>query len=153
MLDRAHERPKYHLVYVTSHPRGVIEFMTISENVDLVQKQVRADVKDAERERRTGIADLFPTPIDPKAGHASADDVDQFWLEYIGTTTRRVDRNAFADILEDKDWFPGDLQAALVRLIAAGEVKNLDAAGRRPKKPLHFDADNGERLQRIGSKA
>ena len=153
VLDRAHERPKYHLVYVTSHPRGVIEFMTISENVDLVQKQVRAEVKDVERERRTGMADLFPTPIDPTAGHASADDVDRFWLDYIGATVRRLDRNAFADILEDKDWFPGALQASLVRLIAAGEVKNLDAAGRRPKKPLHFDADNGERLQRIGSRA
>lgn len=150
VLDRAHERPKYHLVYVTSHPRGVIEFMTISESVDLVQKQVRQEVKDAERERQTGMADLFQTPIDPTAGHASADDVDSFWLDYLGAAIRRVDQKAFADILEDKDWFPGDLQASLVRLIAAGEVKNLDAAGRRPKKPLHFDAENGERLQRSG---
>lgn len=153
VLDRGRARPKYHLVYVTSHPLGIIKFMTISEDVDPVQKQVRAEVKDAERERRTGMADLFPTPIDPNAGHASADDVDRFWLDYIGATVRRVDSNAFADILEDKDWFPGDLQDSLVRLIAAGEVKNLDAAKRRLKRPLHFEAENGERLQRIGSKA
>lgn len=153
VLDRARERPKYHLVYVTSHPLGIIKFMTISEDVDLVQKQVRAEVKDAERERRTGMGSLFATPIDPTAGHASAEDVDQFWFDYIGTTIRRVDRNAFADILETKDWFPGDLQDSLVRLIAVGDVKNLDAAGRRPKKPLHFDAENGERLQRTGRRA
>ena len=153
VLDRTRARPKYHLVYVTSHPRGLIEFMTISKGVDLVQKQVRQDVKSAERERQTGMADLFPTPIDPTAGHASADDVDGFWLDYIGATVRRVDSNAFADILEDKDWFPGDLQDSLVRLIAAGEVKNLDAAKRRLKRPLHFEVENGERLQRIGSKA
>ena len=153
VLDRTRARPKYHLVYVTSHPRGLIEFMTISEGVDLVQKQVRQDVKSAERERHTGMADLFPTPIDPTAGHASADDVDGFWLDYIGATTRRVDQKAFADILEDKDWFQADLQASLVRLIAAGKVKNLDAAGRRYKRPLHFEVENGERLQRIGSKA
>ena len=155
VLDRAHERPKYHLVYVTSHARGVIEFMTISENVDLVQKQVRADVKDAERERRTGTGNLFEAAplVDPKAGHASSDDVDQFWLDYIGATICRVDQKVFADILEDKDWFPGDLQHSLLRLIAAGEVKNLDAPGRRYKRPLHFEVKNGERLQRIGSKA
>lgn len=99
------------------------------------------------------MADFFPTPIEPTAGHASAGDVDRFWLNYIGATIRRVDRNAFAEILEDKDWFPGDLQASLVRLIDKGEVKNLDAAGRRPKKPLHFEVENGERLQRIGSTA
>jgi three-Cys-motif partner protein len=125
VLDRARERPKYHLVYVTSHPRGIVEFMTISEGVDLVQKQVRADVRDAERERRTGMTEMFPTTIDPSAGHASPDDVDQFWLEYIDVAIRRVDRKAFADILEDKDWFPGDLQASLVRLIERDEVKNL----------------------------
>jgi three-Cys-motif partner protein len=153
VLDRARERPKYHLVYVTSHPLGIVKFMTISEDVDLVQKQVRAEVKDAERERRTGTGNLFATPIDPAVGHVSAEDVDQFWRDYIGEATRRVDLQAFAGILENKDWFPGDLQASLLRLIDAGEITNLDATKRRPKKPLHFDADNGERLQRIRRRA
>jgi hypothetical protein len=94
------------------------------------------------------MADLFPTPIDPATGRASADEVDWFWLDYIGDAIRLVDSKAFAAILEDTDWFPGELQASLVRLIEAGEVKNLDAAGHRPKKPLHFDAGSGERLRR-----
>jgi hypothetical protein len=150
VLDRAKERPKYHLVYVTSHPRGVIEFMTISESIDLVQKQVRAELHDAKRERETGTPDMFGTPVDATAGHASPDDVDAFWLDYLGDEVRGVDEKAFADILEDKDWFPGDLQASLVRLIGAARVANLDAKGRRPKKPLHFETKGGERLQRRG---
>jgi len=148
VLDREKQRPKYHLVYVTTHPLGVIEFMTISETVDLVQKQVRAELRDAKRERETGVQDMFGTAVDTEAGHASADDVDHFWLHYLAAGERRVDEKAFADILEDKDWFPGDLQASLVRLIDAGRVRNLDASRRRPTKPLHYK--DGDRLQRTG---
>jgi hypothetical protein len=126
----------------------VIEFMAISEGIDLVQKQVQAELRDAKRERKTGTPDMFGTPVDAKADHASADDVDAFWLDYIGDGIRRVDEKAFADILEDKDYFPGDLQASLVRLIDAGYVRNLDASRRRPTKPLHYK--DGDRLQRMG---
>jgi three-Cys-motif partner protein len=151
VLDREKQRPKYHLVYVTTHPLGVIEFMTISETVDLVQKQVRAELRDAKRERETGVQDMFGTTVDADAGHADAADVDRFWLDYLAAGERRVDERAFADILEDKDWFPGDLQASLVRLIDAGRVRNLDASRRRPTKPLHYK--DGDRLQRIGDLA
>ena len=146
VFDRDKQRPKYHLMYVTTHPLGVIEFMTISEDVDLVQKRVRAELRDAKRERETGNQDFFGTGVDAKAGHAGAADVDRFWLDYLATGDRRVDVKAFADILEDKDWFPGDLQASLVRLIDAGRIRNLNASRRRPTKPLHYK--DGDRLQR-----
>jgi len=148
VLDREKQRPKYHLVYVTTHPLGIIEFMTISETVDLVQKQVRAELRDAKRERETGVQDMFGTAVDTEAGRAGVADVDRFWLDYLAAGERRVDEKAFADILEDKDWFPGDLQASLVRLIDAGRVRNLDASRRRPTKPLHYK--DGDRLQRTG---
>jgi three-Cys-motif partner protein len=148
VLDRAKKRPKYHLVYVTTHPLGIIEFMTISEGVDLVQKQVQAELHDARRERKTGMPDMFGTPVGEEAGRASAADVDCFWLNYLSGGERRVDEKAFADILEDQDWFPGDLQASLVRLIDGGLVRNLDARRRRPTKPLHYK--DGDRLQRTG---
>jgi three-Cys-motif partner protein len=149
VLDREKHRPKYHLVYVTTHPLGIIEFMTISETVDLVQKQVRAELRDAKRERETGVQDMFGTAVDTEAGRAGAADVDCFWLDYLAAGERRVDESAFADILEDKDWFPGDLQASLVRLIDAGRVRNLDASRRRRTKPLHYNM-YGDRLQRTG---
>lgn len=150
VLDPTKERPKYHLVYVTSHPQGIVEFMTISEQVDLVQKKVRALKKGVERERRTGTPDMFgaETFVDQSAGHVSPEDVDRFWLDYLKSGIRRIGRNEFADILEETDWFPRDLQASLVRLIKRGLVSNLDAVGRRPKKPLHFEK-GGERLQLV----
>lgn len=151
VFDRSKQRPKYHLVYVTTHPLGVIKFMEISEDVDLVQKQVRAELRDAKRERETGMPDMFGTAVDALAGRAGAADVDRFWLDYLAVEERRVDEKAFADILEDKDWFPGDLQASLVRLIDAGRVRNLDASRRRPTKPLHYK--DGDRLQRTGDGA
>ena len=81
VFDRDKQRPKYHLVYVTTHPLGIIEFMTLSEGVDLVQKQVRAELRDAKRERETRVQDMFGTAVDAGAGHAGAVDVDRFWLE------------------------------------------------------------------------
>jgi three-Cys-motif partner protein len=148
VLDRDKKRPKYHLVYVTTHPLGIIEFMTISEGVDLVQKQVQAELHDVKRERKSRTPDMFGTTVDVEAGHASAADVDRFWIDYLAAGERRVDEKAFADILEEKDWFPGDLQASLVRLIDAGRVRNLDTSRRRPTKPLHYK--NGDRLKQTG---
>lgn len=149
VLDPARERPKYHLVYVTTHPRGVVEFMNISEDVDLIQKQVRAVKKDFKKQSKTGTVDMFgpDSLVDPMAGHGNSGDVDAFWLNYLRRGPRKIDRAAFADILEEKDWFPGDLQASLVRLIKAGQVTNLTSdATRRHKRPLHFEIDGGEQL-------
>lgn len=151
VLDPEKERPKYHLVYVTTHPRGVVEFMDISEDVDLIQKQVRAVKKDSKKQSETGTVDMFgpDSLVDPMAGHVSPEDVDAFWLNYLRRGPRMVDRAEFADILEEKDWFPGDLQTSLVRLIKAGKVINLTAgaaASRRPKLPLHFGIKGGEQL-------
>lgn len=149
VLDPAKERPKYHLVYVTTHPRGVVEFMEISEDVDLIQKQVRAVKKDSRKQSKTGTVDMFgpDSLVDPIAGHGSPDDVDEFWMNYLRRGPRSVNRAAFADILEEKDWFPGDLQASLKRLIKAGKVANLTAdAARRHKRPLHFEVKGGEQL-------
>jgi three-Cys-motif partner protein len=151
ILDRTRDRPKYHLVYVTTHPRGIIEFMEISESIDLVQKRVRVASKVSERDEAAGMDDLFGagSQVDLKAGHASAGDVDLFWQKYLNGGPRRIGRNEFADILEETDWFPGDLQSSLVRLVSAGRVRNLDSIGRRPKKPLHFDTNSGERLELV----
>ena len=153
VLDPQKERPKYHLVYLTSHPRGIIEFMEISETIDLVQKQVRASTKHQTRQRKSGMSDLFgpESLVDAEEGHADPDEVDQFWREYLADGPRAVGEGQFADILEQTNWFPGDLQSALVRLIDAGVVRNLDAPRKRPKKPLHWDKN--ERLQLAGGAA
>jgi hypothetical protein len=58
----------------------------------------------------------------------------------------------FADILEEQDWFPGDLQDSLSRLIKSKKLANLTVdATRRPKRPLHFEDPGGEKLGLIQS--
>jgi len=142
VLDRNKERAKYHLVYLTTHPVGVIEFMQISQDVELIQKRVRALKKAENRQLQSGMNDMFAEAFSDLGGHdeqASSDVVDQFWLEYLSTIPKVVDEDAFADILEQKGWTPSDLQASLVRLIKAGKVSNVNATNPRPKRPLHYE--------------
>lgn len=148
VLDPLHKRTKYHLVYLTSHPTGIVEFMDISERVDLVQKQVRAAKQLDVRQKKTGVTDMFGADpqIEPADGRSSPDDVDAFWRQYLAAGERRVGTAEFADILETTRWLPGELQASLVRLVKAGAVRNLDAdASKRRTKALHFE--KAERLQ------
>lgn len=152
VLDPEKERPKYHLVYVTAHPRGVVEFMEISEDVDLIQRQVRAVKKDLKKRAKTGTNDMFgpESLVELASGDVGPQDVDDFWLRYLSGNPRILDRSAFADILEQTGWFPGDLQASLVRLIRDGKITNRSAdAVRRYKRPLHFEAKGGEELALI----
>lgn len=150
VLDPLHRRTKYHLVYVTSHPTGIVEFMDISERVGLVQRQVRAAKQIDVRQQKTGVTDMFGADAQPEPaeGRCSPDDVDAFWRRYLAAGERRVGTADFADILEMSNWLPGELQASLVRLVKAGAVRNLDAdASRRRTRPLHFE--KAERLQLV----
>ena len=151
VLHPSHERTKYHLVYLTSHHTGVVEFMEISEKVDIVQARVRAATKLEEKERSSGTGDLFAEDAgtEPGEGRSSPSDVDAFWRDYLSGGERRIDKAEFADILEATDWFPSELQTSLVRLIKAGVVVNLDdGTSKRRSRPLHIDK-LGERLKLV----
>lgn len=148
VLDPHKERTKYHLVYVTTHPKGVIKFMETYEGADVLQGEVRAQIRDNKKLQKTGTIDLFSDHepfIDDTALKANEPLIDAFWMSYIGTQ-RSVDETGFANILEDTNWFPGELQASLLRLISRGKIRNLDALKPRSKRPLHFEASGGERL-------
>jgi three-Cys-motif partner protein len=129
VMDPEKERLKYHLVYLTSHPQGIIEFMAISEHVDLVQKKVRAVKRNTARAKATGMDDMFgvDSHVNVADGRADPDDVDRFWLKHLSPGGRRIGRGEFASILETTDWFASDLQASLARLIKAGHIVNIDA--------------------------
>lgn len=142
VMDRDRERAKYHLVYLTTHPVGIIEFMQISQDVELIQKRVRVAKKVEIRQKESGMTDMFAETYDNLVGddeQASPDVVDQFWLSYLSINPRVVDEGAFADILEQQGWTPNDLQASLARLIKAGKVSNVNATNLRPKRPLHYE--------------
>lgn len=142
VMDRDRERAKYHLVYLTTHPVGIIEFMRISQDVELIQKRVRVAKKVEIRQQQSGMNDMFAEtydgPVDDDE-QASPDVVDQFWLRYLSANPTVVDENAFADILEQQGWAPNDLQASLARLIKVGKVSNVNATSLRPRRPLHYE--------------
>ncbi len=141
VMDRDRERAKYHLVYLTTHPVGIIEFMQISQDVELIQKRVRVAKKVEIRQQQSGMDDMFSETYDDLADddeQTSPDVVDQFWLRYLSTNPKVVDEDAFADILEQQGWTPNDLQASLARLIKAGKVSNVNATSHRPTSPLHY---------------
>ena len=149
VLHPLHERTKYHLIYLSSHPLGIVKFMNASEKVDIVQARVRVMKQLDERAKKSGILDLFEDQAASasREERSSPEEVDGFWRRYLAHGEKRVDTAAFADVLESTNWLPKELQASLARLIKSGEVVNLDAAGhRRPVKPLHFDKV-GERLK------
>jgi three-Cys-motif partner protein len=152
VLDPLQQRTKYHLVYLTTHPQGVVEFMEISQRIDLVQRKVRAATKFNARRDETGIVDMFGPSNDAREGAREtgrlAIEVDDFWRDYLANGPRRIDTAAFADILERTNWLPSELQASLVRLVRAAELQNLDGnAASRRTRPLHFKV--GERLQLV----
>lgn len=147
------ERTKYHLVYLTTHPKGLNKFMeTYEEAVDL-QGAIRAQIRDSKKEMKTRTADLFseePAYVDDRGTKTNRPLIDNFWIQYIGSE-RVIDESGFAQILEDNSWFPGELQASLVRLIAQKKIQNCDALKPRLKKPLHYWERGGERLRALPS--
>jgi hypothetical protein len=152
VLDPEKNRPKYHLVYLTTHPRGLVEFMQVSEDLDIVQKRVRAATKQHRREERSGIEELFADAdhVRKDEGHVTIEEVEEYWIKQLSENPRRIGFGEFASMLESTDWFPGDLQHALGSLINKGAVRNLDAVKKRRAKFVHID--KGERLQLIKEK-
>lgn len=141
-------RTKYHLVYLSCHPRGIIEFMNISQAVDIVQARVRLASQLAEQSSKAGTMDMFVdhAVAEVDGSRSTPEEVDRFWLDYLSEGERKVDQVAFADILESTNWLPRELQASLARLIQCGSVVNLDATDkRRTTRPLHFEG-SGETL-------
>lgn len=142
------ERTKYHLVYLSCHPKGIVEFMNISQAVDIVQARVRLASQLSEQAAKSGTMDMFVEHAVAEAdgSRSSPEEVDIFWLDYLSKGERKVDQAAFADILEATNWLPRELQASLARLIERGAVANLDAVGKkRTARPLHFEG-SGETL-------
>ncbi len=146
------DRTLYHLIYLTRHPKGVTVFMEASERSDFVQRRTRAQAKQEKRESRSRQLELFRS-ADGISKEAFADqaEVGSYWLSKLTTDPKRFGIEELADMIEETGWFESDLQAAFGRLEKEGEVKNLDATGRRRKKFVHFsNNDNkGEFLKKV----
>ena len=150
ILDPYKDRTKYDLVYLTRHPLGIKVFMEASEKLDLVQKFVRAKVKQEHRIDKSGQKELFPAEINiANEDKVDLSDVKDYWLSKLSFKPKRFGIEELADMLEETDWFISDFQKAFNELISEGQVKNLDASRKRPVHAVHFD--KGEFLKRLNS--
>ncbi len=149
ILDPLKERTKYHLVYLTRHPLGIVKFMDASEKMENVQKRVRAKTKQQRRLELTGQQELWSADVDVGSRDETVDidAVKNYWVGKLSTSPRRFGTEELADMLEETNWFETNLQQAFKELQEEGKVENLDARTKRPKKPVHFDKK--ERLRRI----
>lgn len=149
ILDKDKERTKYHMIYLTGHPKGLIEFSKISENVDVFQKKVRMETRLERKERDTGIVDMFGSggenPQDSDTINIS--EVCNYWLEILETGSKTFSDDDLADILEETGWLESDLQKAFGELLEERKVENIDAKGKRKSRFVHFD--KRERLRKI----
>jgi three-Cys-motif partner protein len=146
------DRTYYHLVYLTRHPKGITEFMEVSEHLDFVQRRARAQAKQAHRESRTRQIEIFQSynDVQPKE-NIDLKEIKNYWLQRLSYQSQQFGIEQLADMLEETGWFESDFQAAFGELAKEGKVENLDdKAKRRSTRYVHFDAhrNRGECLTR-----
>jgi len=147
------DRTLYHLVYLTRHAKGIAVFMEASEKLQLVQRKVRAQVKQDKRQKNSGQIEMFSDVAAIKdTSETDIRVVEQYWLENLSTTPQYFGLDMLADMLEETGWFETDLQRAFGNLQHAGKVRNLDDhTQRRRTKFVHFQENHnqGERLIKV----
>lgn len=145
ILDPRKDRTKYHLVYLTCNPKGILEFAEASEKAMSLQCDVAGQVRHEYRQARTKQDDLFDAPIAP-APLKPEIDMKEVWLNLLQDGgVKKIDQATAATLLESNNTFPGALQSALKQLIQDGVVINLDEKRRRTKNAVNWDKE--ERLQ------
>ena len=143
--DKNKDKTKYHMVYVTRHPKGIIEFAGQSEKADFIQRVVR--IQTARANSRQG--DMFPAEEAAECvdnDQIGIEKVEEYWLRLLDTEAKPFDESVLADMLEETGWQISDFQKAFGQLLAAGKVENIDALGKRPTHFVHFK--KAERLRR-----
>lgn len=143
------DRTLYHLVYLTRHPKGIVEFMAASEDLDLDQRKARAGAKQDARVKRSGQMELFPAAKQIMENQIESDlaGMEEYWLQRLTTIPQRYGIAELADMLEETGWFESELQMAFGALAQKGKVNNLDGTARRRKKFIHFN--KRERLVKV----
>lgn len=153
ILDPEKDRTKYHLVYVTRHPLGIVKFFEVSEKIELVQNIVREQTKRERIIEKTKQLELFPPTanIIDKDKPYTLNDIKEQLLNTIQSSPTQFGINEIALILEKKGWFISEIQKAFMQLEEDGKVQNLDAKAKRKKHPIHFENNNnrGELLIKL----
>ena len=145
------DRTLYALVYLTRHPKGIVEFMEASEDLDWVQRVVRTQARQDRKVSKTGQSEMFPANVglEDKKERIDISVVKEYWLSKLSSTPRRFGIMELADMLEETGWFIGDFQGAFGELEEEGRVRNLDSKRKRRTSFVHFEENNGRGEQLV----
>lgn len=139
VLKPTKDRTLYHLVYLTRHAKGIVEFMEASDKLDLIQKRAREEAKQEARINRSGQMELFSASAQVKDDDVrDLAEIEEYWLDRLTYVPKQYGIEELADMLEDTGWFESDFQKAFTELDKKGLVKNINAKRKRPEKPIHF---------------
>jgi three-Cys-motif partner protein len=157
ILDPTSDRTKYHLVYLTRHPKGIIEFMTQSEKLAGVQDAVRTAAKFNKKNRDNSTGDLFgidASQVESSLGEPNSrlKKLKKLWLEQLDHGPLTVTEAVFASLICKSNCFPSELQLALKDVIESGEVQIADANLKRRFKNI-VNYEKGETLSKTNSPA
>lgn len=145
ILNKDKNKTIYHMVYLTHHPKGIIEFSRISDKVDILQRRIKQERKEQGKAQK----DLFPIEDSDLRDHFAADieNVKQFWMDHLSSKPTPYNEADLADWLEQTGWLENDFQMAFKELQKESQVENInDTSDRRTKRFVHFD--KSERLRR-----
>ncbi len=149
------DRTLYALVYLTRHPKGIVEFMEASEKLEWLQRAVRLQAKQDRRVSKTLQAEMFPADVglEEKDERIDLSVIKDYWLSRLSSTPRRFGIMELADMIEDTGWLVGDFQRAFGELLSEKKVINHDSKGKRRVNFVHFDENKGkgELLERRAS--
>ena len=151
ILDPVKNRTKYHLVYLTRHPLGIIKFMEQSEKLHPIQTTVRAAAKLNMKNEKSGMKDMFGIDADQTLDtDKSTDEIENYWIKLFESGPLVITQEVLANALSVTNAFPSDMQRAFGNLIAAGKIENLDADISRRRTKL-FDYEKKERWALVNS--
>lgn len=154
ILDRSKDRVKYHLVYLTSHPTGVIEFSRVSEKQSEEQRLLHAKTKRKRNEENTGQTSFLEPSADETRDHSPL--IDEIEAEALilaeiqsSNGNMTVSQARFAEMMETFDCYPSTILAAVKRLLDQKKIRNPDATSIR--RVWHVDPKKNERLVLVKS--
>lgn len=151
ILDPLKDRTKYHLVYLTRHPLGIIKFMEQSEKLHPIQTTVRAAAKLNMKSERSGITDMFGVNTDQESeNNKSTSEIENYWLKLFEKGPVVISQEVIADALSLTNAFPSDIQRAFGSLLKAGKIQNLDADISK-RKTKFCDYEKKERWSLVSS--
>lgn len=160
VLSEKKDRTKYHLVYLTHAPKGIEVFRERVEIGQVVQRTTHQIAlhrrKATKRVESTGISDMFgdmplnnPVPSERESSVGTECRVRDAVLKRLGVSWRVCDLGMQADILEELDCCPADIQAAIKELASEGLIE-VDASNFSRRRSYFLLFKDGERARLKG---